>query len=209
MLGLAALTAIAIAGAPFILLRSGAHPSLMVPVLALGAVLAASAGLLLFDRFEGPLAALLRWLSFGAAPPWMYRMLEAGAWAARSTRLMLIAWPGGALTLIISLLNQLLIGYVAFLLLAAMGDSVGLGWVLVLFPAVLLLSMLPISLGGWGVRESAMVVAFALVGVPADAALATSILYGLCLLAASLPGGLVWLTERRASAELRRIDPND
>jgi glycosyltransferase 2 family protein len=197
MLGLVALTAIAIVGAPFVLWRSGAPLMLVAPLAAIGAVLAASAAFLSLDRLEPLLTAALRRISFGRAPLWSHRMLQAGAWAARSTRLMLMAWPEGAITLGISLANQLLTGYVAFLLLAGMGDSVGLGWVLVLFPAVLLVSVLPISLGGWGVRESAMVIVFALVGVPADAALSASILYGVCLLAASLPGAAVWVTERR------------
>jgi uncharacterized protein (TIRG00374 family) len=197
MLGLVALTAIAIVGAPFVLSRSGAQPLLTAPLAAIAIVLGASGAFLSLDRVEGRVASLLRRSSIGTVSASVYRVMAAGAWAARNSRQMLVAWPDGAIALSISLVNQLLVGYVAFLLLAGMGSNVALGWVLVLFPAVLLLSMLPISLGGWGVRESAMVVAFGLVGVPAQAALSASILYGLCLMAASLPGGVVWLTERR------------
>lgn len=39
-----------------------------------------------------------------------------------------------------------------------------------------------------------MVAMLAFAGVPTDAALAVSILFGVVLLAASLPGCLVWLT---------------
>jgi uncharacterized protein (TIRG00374 family) len=197
LLGLAALTAVAMVGAPFVLSRSGAQPLLMASLAAIAIVLAASAVFLSLDRLEGWIASLPRRSSIGTAPAAVHRLMGTGAWAARNTRKMLRAWPDGPIALGISLVNQLLVGYVAFLLLADMGGSVALGWVLVLFPAVLLLSMLPISLGGWGVRESAMVVAFGLVDVPADAALSASILYGLCLLLASLPGGVLWLTERR------------
>jgi hypothetical protein len=59
--------------------------------------------------------------------------------------------------------------------------------------------MLPISFAGWGLREGAMVVAFRLAGVPAEAALGASILFGLCLLASSLPGAVIWLGQRRHS----------
>jgi uncharacterized membrane protein YbhN (UPF0104 family) len=208
MLGLVALTAIAIVGAPFILSRNGGQLALLATLAAIGIVLAASAAFLSLDRYEPLLRAVLRGICFNRVRPWMLRALDAGAWAARNTRLMLVAWPEGAATLSISFSNQLLTSYVAFLLLTSMGGSIGFGWVMVLFPAVLLLSLLPISLGGWGVRESAMVVAFALVGVPADAALSTSVLYGVCLLAASLPGAAVWLAERRiahpSSATLQR-----
>jgi uncharacterized membrane protein YbhN (UPF0104 family) len=149
------------------------------------------------DRLEGPVASLVRSASAGRVRAVVYRVMLAGVWASRNARRMLGAWPDGAVALSISLINQLLVGYVAFLLLENMCDSIALGWALVLFPGVLLVSMLPISLGGWGVREHAMVVAFGLVGVPADAALSASILYGLCLLIASLPGGVLWLAERR------------
>lgn len=72
---------------------------------------------------------------------------------------------------------------------------------LLLFPTVLFLSMLPISIAGWGVREGAMVAALALVDVPAHQSLALSVCFGLCLVAISLPGGAVWLISRRAPVE--------
>jgi len=64
---------------------------------------------------------------------------------------------------------------------------------LVLMPPVLLLMTLPISIAGWGVREQAMVAAFAIVYVPAEGALALSIMFGLLGLIIGLPGGIVWL----------------
>jgi uncharacterized membrane protein YbhN (UPF0104 family) len=67
---------------------------------------------------------------------------------------------------------------------------------LLLFPTVLFLSMLPISVAGWGVREGAMVTALGLVGVPGHQSLALSVCFGLCLVAISLPGGAVWLLSR-------------
>jgi uncharacterized protein (TIRG00374 family) len=197
MMGLVASTAIAIAGAPFVVWKSGAQPMLMAPLAGIAIVLAASTAFLFLDRLEGLVPLLLRRSSFGALRSVLDRVVGTAAWAARNTRDMLRTWPDGAAPLVISLVNQLMIGYVAFLLLAGLGDGVAPGWVLVLFPVVLLLSMLPISFGGWGVRESAMVVAFKLVGVPAHVALSASILYGLCILVANLPGGVLWLTERR------------
>jgi uncharacterized membrane protein YbhN (UPF0104 family) len=72
---------------------------------------------------------------------------------------------------------------------------------LLLFPTVLFLSMLPISVAGWGVREGAMVTALALVGVPGHQSLALSVCFGLCLVAISLPGGVVWLLFRHTPIE--------
>jgi uncharacterized protein (TIRG00374 family) len=62
-----------------------------------------------------------------------------------------------------------------------------------LFPPVLLVSSLPVSIAGWGVREGAMVAAFGFVGVPADGALVLSILFGLAMIVVNLPGGALWL----------------
>jgi glycosyltransferase 2 family protein len=88
------------------------------------------------------------------------------------------------------------LGILAFKLI---GDSVGgrlslANWV-VIVPPVSLIQLLPVSLAGWGVREVALVVALTAFGVPAEAALATSVLLGLCLVVLGLPGGLIWLTD--------------
>ncbi len=62
-------------------------------------------------------------------------------------------------------------------------------------PPVTLIQLLPVSLAGWGVREVVLVVALAPFGVPPEAALAISVLFGLCLVVIGLPGGLIWLVD--------------
>jgi glycosyltransferase 2 family protein len=81
-----------------------------------------------------------------------------------------------------------------------LGQSLGLimtfdQWFIVV-PTVLLISMLPISVGGWGVREGAMVVALHGLGVPPEEALLSSILFGLCAVTATLPGAIFWVSAR-------------
>jgi uncharacterized protein (TIRG00374 family) len=80
-----------------------------------------------------------------------------------------------------------------YVIAIGLGLDVGLFESLVLVPAVILLSTVPVSIGGWGLREGLMVVALGLAGVPADAALSVSILFGLAQIAAGLPGGVLWL----------------
>ena len=67
-------------------------------------------------------------------------------------------------------------------------------------PLVLLVTTVPVSIGGWGVREGAMVFAFGLIGVSEHSAFVLSFLFGLLVVAVSLPGGLIWLMsgERRS-----------
>lgn len=86
----------------------------------------------------------------------------------------------------------------------ALGASLTIVDCLILAPFPLFLSALPISLGGWGVREGALVVAFGLVGVPSQMALAISVLFGLSILAATLPGGLVLLERALVSSRQTR-----
>jgi uncharacterized membrane protein YbhN (UPF0104 family) len=84
-----------------------------------------------------------------------------------------------------------------------LGQSLGLIITLdqwfVVAPTVLLISMLPISIGGWGVREGAMVVALHGLGIPSEKALLSSILFGLCTVTATLPGAIFWISTRKPS----------
>jgi uncharacterized membrane protein YbhN (UPF0104 family) len=77
----------------------------------------------------------------------------------------------------------------------ARGLTIEVTWLdcLALIPPVILAATLPISIGGWGVREGAMIVLLGLVGVGENDAGALSILTGLVGLAATLPGGILWL----------------
>ncbi|MCW5200111.1 flippase-like domain-containing protein [Desulfobulbus sp. F1] len=67
---------------------------------------------------------------------------------------------------------------------------------LALVPPVVLLTILPVSLAGWGVREGAMVGFFMLVGADKTKVLAFSLLCGLTTLASSLPGLVIYLTQQ-------------
>jgi uncharacterized membrane protein YbhN (UPF0104 family) len=80
--------------------------------------------------------------------------------------------------------------------LAADGVGVHLSlwsWTMIV-PPVTLIQLVPVSLAGWGVREFVLVAALVPFGVPAEPALATSVLFGLCSILVGIPGGLIWLT---------------
>jgi uncharacterized membrane protein YbhN (UPF0104 family) len=77
-------------------------------------------------------------------------------------------------------------------------------WFIVV-PTVLLISMLPISIGGWGVREGAMVVALRGFGIPTEEALLPSILFGLCVVIATLPGAIFWIATRKPSTGREKV----
>ncbi|MCI5159740.1 MAG: UPF0104 family protein, partial [Candidatus Electrothrix sp. AUS1_2] len=77
------------------------------------------------------------------------------------------------------------------------GQGVGLAYsvqvYLVMVPPVILLTLLPVSLAGWGLREGAMVAFFLLIGAEKSRVLTFSLLYGVVSVIASLPGLIIWL----------------
>jgi glycosyltransferase 2 family protein len=52
--------------------------------------------------------------------------------------------------------------------------------------------LIPVSIGGWGVRELAVTSLLGSHGVPLERALFFSVCFGLTLLIAALPGAIVW-----------------
>ncbi len=66
----------------------------------------------------------------------------------------------------------------------------------VVVPVISLISLVPLTLAGWGVRESAAVFLLAKVGVSAETALAVSILYGLLTLLSACFGGAYWIVTK-------------
>jgi uncharacterized membrane protein YbhN (UPF0104 family) len=86
-----------------------------------------------------------------------------------------------------------------------LGLPLEFGASLLLLPVAMLLSALPISLAGWGIREAAVVAAFSLVGLAPSDALIVSVLYGVTTPALGLVAVLaelaVGLNLRAAAAE--------
>lgn len=72
-----------------------------------------------------------------------------------------------------------------------------------LVPPVMLLTMLPISIAGWGLREASMMVAFGYAGLPEADGLTVSLLYGIIIFAVGAAGGLAWIlsSEKAVSSE--------
>ena len=62
----------------------------------------------------------------------------------------------------------------------------------VLFVLMLGITLIPISIGGWGLREAAVVTLLGSHGVAPEAALSLSVTFGLVLIAGSLPGAIIW-----------------
>jgi glycosyltransferase 2 family protein len=78
----------------------------------------------------------------------------------------------------------------------------------VLFAVMVGIALVPFSIGGWGLRELAMVSVFGNYGLTPERALVFSMYFGLSCVLASLPGALVWfgflVSRPRRSSECGR-----
>ena len=83
-----------------------------------------------------------------------------------------------------------------WLLFNAYGVSLPLYMHMAFYPVIAIIAMMPVTIGGFGVREGAFAYFYSLVGVPAEVSVCVSVAnyVVLCLLPAAL-GGVIWLWE--------------
>ena len=79
----------------------------------------------------------------------------------------------------------------------ALGLRVDLMIYFAIVPIAIILTIIPVSIAGWGVREGALVGLFSLIGANKATVLTMSLLYGLTLIIVSLPGLVTFLKGRR------------
>ncbi len=102
-------------------------------------------------------------------------------------------------SLIISIVNQLLVISVTWIMSKGLHIEVTLLQFLVFVPVVTLISMIPISLNGMGLREYAFVSLLGGVGVDHEAAIALGLLSSAVIVLSAIPGGLVYIFFRNRS----------
>ena len=104
----------------------------------------------------------------------------------------------------LSLIYQLLIVLFSFLVGRALGLTVPLRYFLLCVPFTVIISLVPISINGLGVRESGYVFLLAKIGTSGSQAVSLSLLiYGLSLLA-SVVGGIAYISRSGWSPAARR-----
>jgi uncharacterized membrane protein YbhN (UPF0104 family) len=78
---------------------------------------------------------------------------------------------------------------------------VSFGQTFLLIPPVMLITMLPISIAGWGVREATMGLAFGYAGLMTNEGINISLLYGAVSFIVGAFGGLVWIFSAEKAAK--------
>ena len=74
-----------------------------------------------------------------------------------------------------------------------------------LIPPIMLITMMPISIAGWGVREATMMVAFGYAGLAQTDGTVVSILFGLIYFVVGGLGGLVWIVSAESGSRTVEI----
>jgi uncharacterized membrane protein YbhN (UPF0104 family) len=193
---LAGVAIIVLAVMPFFVTVVGRHyfaPALMLAGLAaaglLGIVIVAQLDRISFGRFA------------------KFRALDQLVALGASTRQVFLRPASSIPVLALGVATQLGGSLAAYAIARSLALNVTVIECLILMQPVTLLATLPISIGGWGVREAAVVTFFGLVGVAPSAAVLLSVQLGLLAVVLTLPGGLLFLVQRRRSAiDIAEVD---
>jgi uncharacterized membrane protein YbhN (UPF0104 family) len=184
---LAGVAILVLVTAPWFIARVGSGTIALLP---LGLAAAGLAGIALVAQLDRLPAA---WQRLRAA-----RLLHAVGAATGTVFLD----PASAIPALgLAVLAQVAMALAAYAVSTSLEINLTLLDCLVLMQPVALITALPISVGGWGVREATILGLLSLVGVPASAALVLSVQIGLVNTLASLPGGALWLLLRLKSSD--------
>lgn len=180
---------------PFLLARMGDNPAKYAfPVLA-GLAVLGILFLMMLDRLPERLQS--------------WRIVRGLGHLASDTKKLFLSPSFAVKAIFLGVVGNVLIALMAYMTAMALAIDVSVLDCLVLIPPVILVMTLPISIAGWGVREGAMVAAFAFVGVAEGDAFVMSILFGLIGVVFALPGGVLWLLGGYRRGEVAEEIPQD
>jgi glycosyltransferase 2 family protein len=107
------------------------------------------------------------------------------------------SWKWWLFIAVFSLFFQMGLAWINQLLFLSLGIEVPWIDLLVIITLISVITMLPVSLNGLGVREGSYVFFFKQLGIPVEIAVSVSLLFFFLVSISSLAGGLFWLSERR------------
>ncbi len=156
------------------------------------AALAAGVGFLIFGHLH--FSFLKRW--------WPTRHVHACSVIANQ---VIFSRNSGPQISILSLAIHVMAVGIAWCAVRSIAASASFEQIFMLTPPIMLITMLPISIAGWGVREATMMVAFGYAGLsPADGTV-VSILYGAVYFIVGAIGGLVWIFSAEKGARTMTV----
>jgi hypothetical protein len=102
---------------------------------------------------------------------------------------------------VLSLSVHVLTVVIAWCVVRSITAPVTFGQAFQLVPPVLLITMVPISIAGWGVREAAMGLAFGYAGLMPNEGVNVSLVFGAVTFLVGAFGGLVWIFSDEKAAK--------
>jgi uncharacterized membrane protein YbhN (UPF0104 family) len=179
-IGLIALAIIIVASLPWSYTLIGDPDGRSALLLVDFAALAGGIGFLVVGRLQWPW--LKRW--------WGTHHLHACAVIANR---VIFSRERGPKIAVLSVLVHVLAVVIAWCVVQSIGAPVMFGQIFQLIPPVMLITMLPISIAGWGVREATMGLAFGYAGLMTNEGINVSLLFGAVSFIVGAFGGLVWI----------------
>jgi len=152
------------------------------------AALAGGLGFLILGRLPWPW--LKRW--------WATHHLHACSVVANR---VIFSRKRGPKVAILSVIVHILAVVIAWCVARSIAAPVLFGQVLQLVPPVMLITMVPISIAGWGVREASMGLAFGYAGLATSEGVNVSLLFGAIYFIVGAFGGLVWIFSGEKAAQ--------
>ena len=187
-IGLIALAVIIVASLPWsyrlITDPNGRSALLLVDL----AALAGGVGFLVLGRLPWPW--LKRW--------WGTHHLHACSVIANR---VIFSRKRGPKVAVLSLLVHVLAVVIAWCVVQSIAAPVVFSEIFQLVPPVMLITMLPISIAGWGVREATMGLAFGYAGLMTNEGVNISLLFGAVSFIVGAFGGLVWIFSAEKAAQ--------
>jgi uncharacterized membrane protein YbhN (UPF0104 family) len=150
------------------------------------------------------LAGGLGFLVLGRLPwPWLKRWWATHHLHACSVvaNRVIFSRKRGPKVAILSVLVHILAVVIAWCVARSIAAPVLFDQVLQLVPPVMLITMVPISIAGWGVREASMGLAFGYAGLATSEGVNVSLLFGAIYFIVGAFGGLVWIFSGEKAAQ--------
>ena len=102
---------------------------------------------------------------------------------------------------VLSLLVHVLTIVITWCVVQSIAAPIVFSQIFQLIPPVMLITMLPVSIAGWGVREATMGLAFGYAGLATAEGVNVSLLFGAVSFIAGAFGGLVWIFSAEKAAQ--------
>jgi glycosyltransferase 2 family protein len=149
------------------------------------------------------LAGGVGFLVLGRLPwPWLKRWWgthHLHACAVIANRLIFSRERGPKIAVLSPLVHVLAV-VIAWCVVQSIAAPVAFSQIFLLVPPVMLITMLPISIAGWGVREATMGLAFGYAGLMTNEGINISLLFGAVSFIVGAFGGLVWIFSAEKAA---------